>query len=67
MGHLNGQNSRDDGDVDASGFAVSDVLEEVLGLEEKLSDDEVRTGLDFLLQMKQIIFVGFGVWMTLRG
>jgi len=63
---LDGENSGDDGDVDASGFAVFDVVDEVVRVEEELSDDEVRTRDHFLFQVKQVVFIRRAVGVAIR-
>lgn len=44
--HLNGHDARDDGARDAHRAAALDVGQKGLGVVEKLSDDEVRPGID---------------------
>lgn len=55
--YLDGEDARQDGAGDADGAAVGQELEEGVGPEEQLRDDEVRPGVHLLLQVAEVLLV----------
>mmetsp|Transcript_2790 Transcript_2790/g.6792 ORF Transcript_2790/g.6792 Transcript_2790/m.6792 type:complete len:554 (-) Transcript_2790:70-1731(-) len=55
---LNRKNARDDRTCDTDLSAVLHPLDVAISVEEQLADDKVCTGIDLLLEMLQLLFVG---------
>ncbi len=64
--YLNREDSWENGAGDTNVPTVFDKFEEGFCPEEELGDNEVRTGIDLLLQVPEVIFVALRFWVT-RG
>lgn len=62
--YLNGEDSRQDGTRDAHRPAVVQKLEEGVGSEEQLSDDEVCSCVHLLLEVPQVVLVAHSLGVT---
>lgn len=62
--HLDGEDARQDGTRDADLSAVVKELEESVGSEKQLRDDEIRSGVHLLLEMPEILLVALGLGVT---
>lgn len=62
--HLYGEDSRQDGTRDADRSAVVQKLQEGVGSEEQLSDDEVGSGVHLLLQVPEVVLVARRLGVT---
>lgn len=60
-GYLDGEDARQDGARDANLPAVVQELEESVGSEEQLRDDEIRSGVHLLLEVLEILLVALGL------
>ena len=65
MGYLNWQDAGDDRYSDTDRPAVLIELEVRLGVKKELSDDELRTCINFLLQILKIILIAGAVGMPM--
>lgn len=63
--YLNREDSWENGAGDANVSTVFDKFEEGFCPEEELGDDEVRTGINLLLQVPDVIFIARRLWVAL--
>ncbi len=63
--YLNRKDSWENGAGDANVPTVFDKFEEGFCPEEELGDDEVRTGINLLLQVPDVIFIARRLWVAL--
>lgn len=62
--HLDGEDARQDGTRDADLSAVLQELEESVGSEKQLRDDEIRPSVHFLLEVLEILLVALGLGVS---